>query len=158
VLIVNRYLVVTTAVALAGAAVLMSSPAGASPVAGVTAAGGGWAKAEEVPGTASLNTGGSAQIASVSCPSAGNCSAGGSYLGSGGTEPFVVSQVRGVWGNAEEVPGSAALNKGGSAGEEDTKVEAVSCASAGHCSAGGDYTHGSGGVTDHQQAFVVSRT
>jgi hypothetical protein len=90
---------------------------------------------------------------------AGDCSAGGDYTdGSGHFQVFVVSQARGVWGKAEEVPGSAALNKGGPAGEEDTKVEAVSCASAGHCSAGGYYTHGSGGVSGHQQAFVVSRT
>ena len=38
--------------------------------------------AEEVPGTAALNRGGNATIASVSCASAGNCNAGGSYTDS----------------------------------------------------------------------------
>jgi hypothetical protein len=38
-----------------------------------------WRAAEEVPGTAALNQGGNASISSVSCASAGNCSAGGHY-------------------------------------------------------------------------------
>ena len=40
---------------------------------------GTWGKAIEVPGTAALNQGGNANIDSVSCGSAGNCSAGGIY-------------------------------------------------------------------------------
>ena len=55
----------------------------------------------------------------------------------------------GRWGKAIEVPGSAALNKGGNA-----SVSSVSCAAAGGCSAGGGYQDGAGRV----QAFVVSRT
>jgi hypothetical protein len=54
-----------------------------------------------------------------------------------------------LWGTAEEVPGTAALNQGGSA-----QITSVSCAAAGNCSAGGDYTDSSG----HQQAFVDSQT
>ena len=55
--------------------------------------GGTWGTAKEVPGTATLNQGGYATIASVSCASAGNCSAGGVYKdGSGGTQAFVVSK------------------------------------------------------------------
>jgi hypothetical protein len=46
------------------------------------------------------------------------------------------------------VPGTATLNADG-----DAAVNSVSCAPAGTCSAGGDYTGGSGG-----QAFVVSRS
>ena len=114
---------------------------------------GTWGKAEEVPGTAALNTGGSchggacvdAQVG-VSCASAGNCSAGGSYTdGSGHQQAFVAGERNGTWGKAEEVPGTAALNKGGDA------YVGVSCASVGNCSAGGSYTDGSG----HQQAFVA---
>src|SRR5262249_58404797 len=48
---------------------------------------------------------------------------------------------------AMEVAGSGALNGGGGA-----EVNWMSCASAGNCAAGGDYTDGSG----HGQAFVVS--
>jgi hypothetical protein len=40
---------------------------------------GSWGAAKQVPGTAALNTGGNASIGSVSCPAAGNCSAGGYY-------------------------------------------------------------------------------
>jgi hypothetical protein len=99
-----------------------------------------WRKAEEVPGTAALNTGGDAQMISVSCGSAGNCSAGGNYAagltgdGEPGSQPFVVSEVRGRWRKAEEVPGTAALNIGGEA-----QITSMSCASPGNCSMGGDY-------------------
>jgi len=107
-----------------------------------------WGQAKEVPGTAALNTGGGAGIVSVSCSSAGNCSAGGAYeAASSHSEAFVVSEVNGVWGKAEEVPGTAALNAGGQAA-----ITSVSCSPAGYCSAGGAYLNASG----QQQAFVVS--
>jgi hypothetical protein len=116
----------------------------------VSQARGVWHSAIEVPGTAALNQGGSAEITSVSCGSAGNCSAGGSYEDSSYRgQAFVVSQVHGVWGTAVEVPGTAALNQGGLAG-----IASVSCASAGNCSAGGTYQDGS----SHSQVFVVSET
>jgi hypothetical protein len=109
----------------------------------------------QVPGTAALNTAGLARLTSVSCPSAGNCSAGGLYevtvdegRADGPFEPFVVSQVHGRWRKAIEVPGIAALNR------SDAQTNAVSCASAGNCVAGGEYTdnraHGD------EDAFVVS--
>jgi hypothetical protein len=110
---------------------------------------GTWGKARRVPGLAALNTGRSAFIISVSCGSAGNCSAGGFYTTSRHLQAFVVSQKHGTWGRAEKVPGTAALNTGGIAG-----ISSVSCAAAGNCSAGGYYTDHS----DHQQAFVVSQT
>jgi hypothetical protein len=107
-----------------------------------------WGTAEEVPGTAVLNTGGAAVVTSMSCASVGNCSAGGSYRdGSGHMQAFVVGETNGTWGNAKEVPGTAALNTGA-----DAAIAAVSCASAGNCGAGGVYTDGS----HHRQAFVVS--
>jgi hypothetical protein len=111
---------------------------------------GTWGTAEEVPGTAALNVGGYAATLSVSCASAGNCSAGGSYIGSSAVEPFVVSETNGTWGSATIVPGAAALNVGGTY----AATTSVSCASAGNCSAGGVYTD----VSRHQQVFVVSQT
>jgi hypothetical protein len=112
------------------------------------AVGGTWGTAQEVPGTASLNKGVNAQVNSVSCASAGNCSAGGFYNdGSLHQQAFVVSKVNGSWHTAIEVPGTAALNKGGGAA-----VSSVSCASAGNCSAGGSYEDSS----RRGQAFVVS--
>ena len=114
----------------------------------VTETNGTWGNAKRVPGTAALNTGGAAQLTSVSCASVGNCSAGGFYRDAfGNIEAFVVRQTNGMWGNAKEVPGTAALNTGG-----DAAIAAVSCASAGNCGAGGVYTDSS----HHRQAFVVS--
>jgi hypothetical protein len=116
----------------------------------VTETNGTWGTAEEVPGTAALNTGGSASTLSVSCASAGNCSAGGSYLDSSGDQPFVVSETGGTWGSAEPVPGVAALDQGATY----AATTSLSCASAGNCSAGGVYTD----IYRHQQVFVVSQT
>ena len=125
-----------------------SATAGASVLAGVPS-GQGWGTAIEVPGTAALNQGGNAGLNSVSCASAGNCTAGGDYRASAVSyQVFVVSQVHGSWSKAIEVPGTAALNQGGIAG-----LNSVSCGSAGNCTAGGDYTDSSG----RGQAFVVSQ-
>jgi hypothetical protein len=111
---------------------------------------GTWAKAIEVPGSGTLNAGGNAGVLSVSCESAGNCAAGGEYLGSSShQQAFVVSERNGWWGNAIEVPGSGALNAGGSA-----QIVSVSCTWAGYCAAGGEYSVAS----EDEVSFVVSRT
>jgi len=109
-----------------------------------------WGSAIEVPGTAGLNAGGSAAIHSISCSSAGNCSAGGSYLdGSGKSQAFVVGETNGTWGEAIEVPGTGSLNARGNA-----TIHSISCSSSGNCGAGGSYVDSSG----NSQAFVVSET
>jgi hypothetical protein len=103
-------------------------PASAAPLSGGT-----WGNAEELPGIAALNTGGTAQVDTLSCASAGNCSVGGYYTDSSDHEQaFVADETDGTWGNAEEVPGTAALNTRGFA-----SVMSVSCTSPGNCSAGG---------------------
>jgi hypothetical protein len=109
---------------------------------------GHWGTATEVPGTAALNADGAAQVNSVSCASAGNCSAVGTYHVSGHQQVFAASEVNGTWGTAIQVPGTAALEAGGEA-----SISSVSCSSAGNCSAGGDYSDGSTGG----HAFVVSQ-
>ncbi len=109
---------------------------------------GRWQSATEVPGTATLNAGGQAEVESVSCASAGNCAAGGYYQqASGHRQGFVVSEKSGHWGPATDVPGLHALNFGGSA-----EVSSVSCPSSGNCAAGGSYTDPNPGV----RAFVVT--
>ena len=109
---------------------------------------GAWVTAIEVPGLGALNKGDLAVVNKVSCGSAGNCLGGGYYYdGSHHRQGFVVAERNGVWAKAIEVPGLAALNKGGSA-----FVSSVSCASAGNCAAGGKYTDRS---QDHQ-GFVAS--
>jgi hypothetical protein len=116
----------------------------------VNQANGTWGKAEEVPGSAALNGGGYATVNSVSCPSAGNCNAGGSYTTAAPlTQAFVVAETNGTWGKARLVPGSAALNKRGLA-----QVNSVSCASVGNCSAGGFYMD----AGFDTQAFVVTES
>jgi hypothetical protein len=56
--------------------------------------GGAWRRAEQVPGTAALNTGKSAQAIAVSCARAGSCALGGSYAAGTLTafRPFVDDQ------------------------------------------------------------------
>ena len=56
----------------------------------------------------------------------------------------MVNDKNGTWGEAEEVPGTAALNAGGEA-----YVSSLSCAPMGNCTAGGTYS--SSGF----QVFVV---
>jgi hypothetical protein len=109
--------------------------------------GGSWGHAQEVPGTAALNTSG-AYVNSVSCASAGNCSAVGGYTSSGLGQVFVANETGGTWADAEEIPGTAALNTG------DDSVGSVSCGSAGNCSATGWYQVTGG----DDMAFVVSES
>ena len=115
---------------------------------------GTWGTAQEVPGTAGLNAGGYAAFTSVSCPAAGKCSGGGYYASSSNSgiptvQAFVIRQVNGSWLNAGEVPGTAAMNGGGYA-----QTTSVSCASAGNCSAGGQYTNSRPAT----EVFVVNET
>ena len=145
---VPMILAATAAAGLAAVAGSGGVAAGTRAEAPRAALAGTWGAAREMPGTAALNQGGSAQVNSVSCSSPGNCSAGGFYTDSaGGDQAFVVSEVKGTWRAPIEVPGTAALNKG-----QYAWVNSVSCASAGNCSAGGFY--GNNGL----QAFVVSET
>ena len=108
---------------------------------------GTWGTAIEVPGTKALNRL-NAQVVAISCPSAGNCGAGGRYtLSSGHSQAFVVSEVGRKWQAAVEVPGTAALNRDGYG-----SVTSVSCHAAGNCAAAGTFTEGPG----NKQAFVAS--
>jgi hypothetical protein len=101
---------------------------------------GSWRTAHSVPGLADLNKRGDAEVTAISCTSAGNCGAGGYYEAEnqrqqpGHQQAFVVSEVHGTWGKAREVPGLGSLNTGG-----DAAIDAVSCTSAGNCSAAGGY-------------------
>jgi hypothetical protein len=116
----------------------------------VSEAGGKWGRAAKVAGMPTLNRGRNAAIDSVSCPAKGTCTAGGSYTDAAKhSQAFVVTQASGKWGTAREVPGTAALNGGGSA-----RVSSVSCPAAGTCTVGGSYTD----AAKHSQAFVVTET
>jgi hypothetical protein len=120
---------------------------------------GTWGSPIEVPGTAALNKGGSATVTSVSCTGPGDCAVGGRYapggMAAGGqgraSEAFVASEKNAMWGDAVEVPGTAELNAGYSAG-----VSAVSCWSPGDCAAVGVYSPGADGRDSYSQTFVVT--
>jgi hypothetical protein len=109
---------------------------------------GSWHAAEELPGKTALNGTGKARINSVSCPAAGDCLVGGSYTDAAHhQQAFVSSQAGGTWGTPAELPGTGALNAGGSA-----SVSQVSCASPGNCAAVGTYS----AALPHVLAFVAT--
>jgi hypothetical protein len=104
-----------------------------------------------VPGLGALNTGGSAQVSSVSCAAPGSCVAGGYYdsrAGAAGHQlAFVVSETNGSWDTAQQV----AANSTG-----PVFVDTVSCGSPGNCAAGGEFNKASAGAPEREQAFVAS--
>jgi hypothetical protein len=111
-----------------------------------------WANAITVPGLANLNSGAASRLLSLSCASAGNCAAGGSYRDRDGvSQGFVVSERNGVWSKAISVPGLGNLNKTGGA-----DVVAISCPAPGNCAAGGVYGIRYSATGHATQGFVVS--
>jgi hypothetical protein len=96
-----------------------------------------------------LGDNGNAEVISISCPSDGNCSAGGYYSSSETTQAFVVNEVSGTWGSPIELVAVGGAD--GFLGDGDTaQVTSLSCSSAGNCSAGGFLDN------PGEQAFVVS--
>lgn len=107
-----------------------------------------WGTAQAVPGLAALPGYGdtTGQFTDLSCSSAGNCGAGGSYATAKGSRAFAVTEVHGTWRKAEEIPGLAKL------GARSSTLLTVSCPSTGSCGASGTYTDTHGNL----EAFVVS--
>jgi hypothetical protein len=105
---------------------------------------GHWGKPAAIPGLAKLGTAGAA-ITSITCPTAGNCAAGGVYFpDSNTTEVFVASEQNGRWGKAIEVPGIPAPSSAICEPDSDScvagEVFAISCSRAvSTCIAGGWY-------------------
>jgi hypothetical protein len=97
-----------------------------------------------------LNTGGHAQVNSISCASAGNCVAVGQYFRyvapTASTQAFEVTEKNGSWSLAAEVAGS--LDVGNLA--VAIAVSCVPSSSPLNCALGGSYYDKNG----HQQAFV----
>lgn len=116
----------------------------------VSETGGLWGRVRQVPGIASLTNGkGSSSLLSISCASAGNCSAVGNYdISAPSQQAYVVDETDGIWGNAEQVPWVTSLS-----GNQWSALTSVSCGSAGSCAAGGVYFNGSVEV-----AFMVTET
>jgi Big-like domain-containing protein len=104
--------------------------------------------ARSIPGLNALNAGGNARVNTVSCGSAANCVAAGSYTDAAGDLlPFVADEKNGTWGNAR---GLALETR---ATTVKAEVLSVACATAGNCSAVG-YS----GAAGLPVAFTVSET
>src|SRR5207244_1069792 len=114
---------------------------------------GTWATGVEAspPANAGSNPNGVA-FYSVSCASAGNCSAVGTYFDSSNhREGLLLSEIAGTWATAVEATLPA---KPGSNQNPLVSLNSVSCASAGDCSAVGDYADNS----SHGQGLLLSET
>lgn len=98
--------------------------------------------------TPTLPSGGSgAQINSVSCPSAGNCTAVGTYLASG-TQGLLLTETSGVWGTGVKATLPSPNASPGVA------LNSVSCPSAGNCSAVGTFIDSA----SHQQGVLLTES
>ncbi len=112
---------------------------------------GTWQDAIEVPG--SLGTG--AWINAISCPTPGNCGAGGVYDYENTERPFgsvfVINEVNGTWHSARPIPNTAKINQG-----DDAAVSSITCPTPENCVAGGYYTPGNAEAFPFWDAFVVT--
>jgi hypothetical protein len=116
----------------------------------LTETGGRWAPGVEAapPANAASNPAGS--LNSVSCASAGNCSAVGFYFDSSGNgQGRLLTETRGRW--AREVEAALPANAGS---DPQVDLTSVSCASGGNCSAVGSYFDSSG----HQQGLLLTES
>jgi hypothetical protein len=98
---------------------------------------GHWGAARQVPGSARLNTGGTAFVAALACGTPHGCAVAGLYT----TGPsdnvtehaLVANEKNGIWGNAIQVPGLSALKA-----THGSQASSVSC-TAGSCAVTGFY-------------------
>jgi hypothetical protein len=119
---------------------------------------GTWSKIVEVPGLGDLSPGVNETLTAISCTGPGDCTAGGADNSVdpdhafGLNQAWVASESGGTWGNAEAVPGTAALNT--SSGAQTT---AVSCSWPGNCVAAGyaDYQYNK--TASGTAGFVISQ-
>jgi hypothetical protein len=89
-------------------------------------------------------------INSISCASAGNCSAVGSYLGrSNKTHVVLLTETAGHWARGVK----AAVPAHASADQYELGVNSVSCSSAGNCTAAGTY---SGAGQDNTRPLLLT--
>ncbi len=113
----------------------------------LTETSGMWAAGVEASLPANANTSPNASVFSVSCASAGNCTAVGEYEDSSGhSQGLLFSETSGTWAAGVEasLPANAGTNP-------DARLDSVSCASAGNCTAVGSYTDSSG----HEQGLLL---
>jgi PASTA domain len=114
----------------------------------LTEAAGTWGAGVEatLPANATMGANQFVELNSVSCASAGNCSAVGDYIDSNGGQGLLLTETAGTWGNGVK----AALPANAVSGQ--VSVTSVSCASAGNCSAVGSYQGPSSSSCDRCEA------
>ena len=119
----------------------------------LTSKNGTWGSATAVKGIAALDTGKAGQLAAVSCGaagSAGNCTAGGTYVRAkdASQHAFAVTEQNGTWGPARTLANVPVNNSG-----KDTTLAEVSCVSPGNCSVAGTFEQ----LGDVSQVWVASQ-
>jgi hypothetical protein len=103
---------------------------------------GTWSADEAVLPANAATTDQRAGINRLSCPSAGNCGAVGSYTdSSGNSEGLLLTETSGTWATGE----MASLPENAKTPDASPGLGSVSCPSAGSCGAGGYYTDDSSG-------------
>ena len=111
----------------------------------LTQTGGTWATGVEAPLPANAETsapGSLYSLNSVSCASAGNCSAVGAYLDNSiNGHGLLLTETAGSWATGVD----AALPADAATDQQFVLLRSVSCPTAGNCSAVGGYTDSSGG-------------
>src|SRR5438309_1163548 len=101
-----------------------------------------WAPGVEASAPAGAGPDPGVALGSVSCPSAGECSAVGTYTDSAGHgQGVLLTESAGTWATGVEatLPAGAGTNPA-------VSLSSVSCAAAGDCSAVGNYVDSSGNV------------
>jgi len=107
-----------------------------------------WNQSIPAPLPAGSNTNPEVNLASVSCASAGSCTAVGNYIDSGYLQQGVLLNYRkGVWRQGLRV-----IPPAGAAANPEFTLNAVSCAAAGDCTAVGSYMNSAGNPI----AFAIS--
>jgi hypothetical protein len=99
-----------------------------------------WSRGVKAPLPSSARTDPGVALSSISCSSAGNCSAVGTYNDSAGHEQgLLLKESSGIWsrGVKAPLPSNAGTDPG-------VALSSISCSSAGNCSAVGDYYDSSG--------------
>ncbi|MFM9037305.1 MAG: LPXTG cell wall anchor domain-containing protein [Actinomycetota bacterium] len=117
-----------------------------------TSTDGVWATARPASfGTGVQNGDPYASLDSVSCVSAGNCTAVGYFLNAaGGSEAFTQTSTGGVWGTARP----ASFASGVQNSNPEGWLTSVSCVSAGNCTAVGRFKNAAG----YKEAFTQTST
>jgi hypothetical protein len=132
---------------------------GHKPVLLLTETSGKWAAGVEARLPADVGKRQFFQLLSMSCASAGNCTAVGDYTaGASHEQGLLLTETSGRWATAVEAPlpaNAATPLQTGDASEPDAYVSSVSCASAGNCTAVGGYDVGPSGFP---QGMLLTET